>query len=80
MQLSDKVWCKYALHHTGNTILMISTGQDVLIFHQYGVTGKVLSLNSKILSLRIEPVVTPGGGFLETSPAQSKSQNCLYHP
>ena len=44
MQLSNKVQCKYALQLIDNTALMIVTDQDV-ISYQYGVTGKVLSLN-----------------------------------
>ena len=50
MQLSNKVQCKYALHLIDNTALMILTDQDV-ISHQYGVTGKVLSLNLKYCTL-----------------------------
>ena len=51
MQLSNIV---RAVQSTlDNTGLIILTDQDV-ISHQYGVTGKVLSLNSDILSLCIE--------------------------
>ena len=35
------IYCKYAPHHTSNTILIITIGQDV-IFHHYGVTDKAL--------------------------------------